>query len=54
LGGPGKFAFEPEAHLTEESALLTDENKAKLAFEWFSYLDLSKRFLLEKSPPNII
>jgi hypothetical protein len=53
-GGPGKFAFAPEAHLTEESELLTPENKARLASEWFPYWDLSKSFLLEKSPPNVV
>jgi hypothetical protein len=53
-GGPGKFAFAPEAHLTEQSELLTVENKAKLAIQWFPYWDLSKHFLLEKSPPNLI
>ena len=53
-GGPGKFAFSPDAHLTEQSGLLTVENKAKLAVQWFPYWDLSKHFLLEKSPPNLI
>ncbi len=53
-GGAGKFGFHPEAHLTEESALVTDENRKKLFSEWSPYWDLSKRYLLEKSPPNII
>lgn len=53
-GGPGSFAFSPGAHLTGESELLTPENKAQLAMDWFPYWDLSKRFLLEKSPPNIL
>jgi len=53
-GGPGKFAFSPEANLTEESEFLTPENKTRLALEWFPFFDLSKRFLLEKSPPNIL
>jgi hypothetical protein len=53
-GGPGKFAFSPDAHLTEQSELLTVENKAKLALQWFPYWDLAKHFLLEKSPPNLI
>ena len=54
FGGPGKFAFAPEAHLTEDSELLTPENKARLAREWFPFWDLNKRYLLEKSPPNLI
>jgi len=53
-GGPGSFAFSPGAHLTEESDLLTPENKAALARDWLPYWDLTKRFLLEKSPPNIL
>ena len=53
-GGPGSFAFAPEAHLTESSELLTPENKAQLAVDWFPYWDLSKRFLLEKSPPHLL
>jgi len=53
-GGPGKFAFAPEAHLTEESELLTVENKTRLPLQWAPYWDLSRKFLLEKSPPNLI
>lgn len=53
-GGPGRFAFAPEAHLTEESELLTPENKALLAHEWFPHWDLAKPYLLEKSPPNLV
>lgn len=53
-GGPGSFAFAPEAHLTESSELLTPANKAQLAVDWFPYWDLSKRYLLEKSPPHLL
>jgi len=53
-GGPGSFAFAPEAHLTESSELLTPENKAQLAVDWFPYWDLGKRYLLEKSPPHLL
>ena len=53
-GGPGRFAFAPEAHLTESSELLTPENKAQLAVDWFPYWDLGKRYLLEKSPPHLL
>lgn len=53
-GGPGSFAFSPGAHLTEDSDLLTEDNKAQLAIDWFPYWDVTKRFLLEKSPPNIL
>jgi len=53
-GGPGSFAFAPEAHLTESSELLTPGNKAQLAVDWFPYWDLGKRYLLEKSPPHLL
>jgi len=53
-GGPGNFAFAPAAHLTEESELLNPENNARLAMDWFPYWDLSKPYLLEKSPPNLV
>jgi len=53
-GGPGRFGFAAEAHLTEESPLNTSRNKQKLFDEWSRYWDLDKRYLLEKSPPNLI
>jgi hypothetical protein len=54
FGGPGCFGFAEEAHLTEESALITAENKEKLFAEWSNHWDLSKPYLLEKSPPTLI
>jgi hypothetical protein len=53
-GGAGEFGFHTEAHLTESSPLVTEENRRKLFSEWSRYWDLSKTYLLEKSPPNII
>ena len=53
-GGAGKFGFHPEAHLTELSPLVTEENRRKLLSEWSPYWDLGKQYLLEKSPPNLI
>lgn len=53
-GGAGAFGFNPEAHLTESSPLVTPANREKLFSEWSPYWDLSKKFLLEKSPPNLI
>jgi hypothetical protein len=53
-GGAGKFGFHPEAHLIESSPLVTGENRPKLFSEWSPYWDLSKQYLLEKSPPNLI
>src|SRR6266545_4254485 len=53
-GGAGAFGFHPEAHLTESSPLVSEENRQKLFSEWSQYWDLSKVYLLEKSPPNIV
>jgi hypothetical protein len=54
FGGAGRFGFAVEAHLTEESALATSKNKQKLFEEWSKHWDLTKPFLLEKSPPSLI
>ncbi len=53
-GGAGKFGFHHEAHLTEASPLVSEDNRAKLFAEWSPYWDLGKPYLLEKSPPNLI
>lgn len=53
-GGPGKFGFNPGAHLTEASDLVTDDNRLRLFAEWKKYWDLEKSVHLEKSPPNLV
>jgi hypothetical protein len=53
-GGPGRFGFHPEAHLTEASDLLTRDNRLRLFEEWKTYWDIEKPVLLEKSPSNLI
>ena len=53
-GGPGRFAFDPAAHFTETSPLLTEENKSTLQREWGSYWNLEKPVLVEKSPSHIL
>jgi hypothetical protein len=53
-GGPGLFAFDLRSHLTEESSLVTPDNRDKLLREWGAYYDLRKQVLLEKSPPNLV
>jgi hypothetical protein len=54
FGGPGRFGFAPESHLTEASPLATDENARAIFAEWSSHWDLSRPVLLEKSPPNLL
>lgn len=53
-GGPGRFALSARTHLTEESALATAENAQQLFVQWQRHWDLSRRVLLEKSPPNLV
>ncbi len=53
-GGPGKFGFAAEAHLTESSQLVSPENAARLLEEWAPHWDLDRPVLVEKSPPNLI
>lgn len=54
FGGPGKFGFDPRAHLTENSQLLTRNNVAKLRASWHSYWDASKTIFVEKTPGNLL
>ena len=53
-GGPGLFAFHPAAHITEDSPLVTGENRQRLYAEWAGRWRTDKEYLLEKSPPNIL
>ena len=53
-GGPGRFALDPAARLTEDSELLTGDAAQRLVEAWAPYWDTSKPVLLEKSPPNLI
>jgi Sulfotransferase family len=53
-GGMGRFANDPAAHLTADSPLVTQANADRLVAAWSPYWDTTKRFLLEKSPSNMI
>jgi len=54
FGGAGKFAFHPQARMDENHPLATEENADKLFKQWSRYWNVEKKFLVEKSPPNII
>jgi hypothetical protein len=54
FGGPGHFAFDERAHLTEQSSLITPAARVALSNDWARHWDLSKPLLIEKSPPNLI
>ncbi len=53
-GGPGRFGFDPDAHLTETSPLVSDESRRLLVEQWGPHWDMSRPVLVEKSPPNLI
>jgi hypothetical protein len=53
-GGVGEFGFDPRAHLTETSDLLTPENIARLRASWHAYWDDSKSIFVEKTPANLL
>ena len=50
MAGPGRYGFDPRAHLTETSDLLTPENVAKLRASWHAYWDNSKSNLRGENP----
>jgi len=54
FGGPGRFAFDPAAHLTETSHLATRQNAELIATAWAQFHDPGKAVLVEKSPPNLL
>ena len=53
-GGPGRFGFASESHLTETSPLVSDGNARRLYEEWSPHWDLTRPVLVEKSPPNLL
>lgn len=53
-GGVGKFGFSTQAHLTEDSPLLTPTNVSRLRQSWEVYWDRSKSIRVEKTPSNLL
>jgi hypothetical protein len=53
-GGPGRFAFDDGAHLTESSPLVSEESRRRVWSAWSPHWDLERPVLLEKSPPNLV
>jgi hypothetical protein len=54
LGGTGWYGFDPRAHLTDSSSLLTPENVARLKRSWHQYWDNTKPICVEKTPGNLL
>jgi Sulfotransferase family len=53
-GGTGRYGFDPRAHLTETSELLTPENIARLRASWHAHWDNNKTICVEKTPGNLL
>ncbi len=54
FGGPGRFGFDKASFIDDQHPLATLKNSEKLFLEWSNYWDLTKRYLLEQSPPNLV
>lgn len=54
FGGPGRFGFDPRSFMDESHELARDETARAIYAQWSSHWDLSKRYLVEKSPPNMV
>lgn len=54
FGGPGQFALNPKAYMDESHVLATLENAERILGEWSVHGDFTKRYFIEKSPPNIV
>jgi len=52
-GGPGRFGFAREQHITEDSPLATEASRGALWEQWSPHWDLGRPVLLEKSPPHL-
>lgn len=54
LGGPGRFARATEAHLGPTPRHGRREQRERLLRAWLPHWDTDRRYLVEKSPPNLI
>lgn len=54
IGGPGRFGRQPENHIMEMHPLACPETAQALLEQWGPHWDLSKPYLLEKSPPTLL
>jgi len=54
FGEAGSFGFDPQAHRTETSTLLTPENVERLRTSWHAHWDMGKSICVEKTPANLL
>ena len=52
--GLGRYAFSPDAHMTETHALNTRANSRQLLSQWGYYWNTSRPVLLEKTPTDML
>lgn len=52
FGGAGRFAFADGARMTESDDAA--DHRRRLSEQWGPHWDLTRRYLVEKSPPNLI
>jgi hypothetical protein len=53
-GGSSRVGFDPRAHRTENSSLLTPANVARLKASWDKYWETDKAICVEKTPENLL
>lgn len=53
-GGPGKFVFDERSLMDETHELVSEDNARAIFDSWAPHYDVSKRYLIEKSPPNLV
>jgi len=53
-GGSSRVGFDPRAHRTENSNLLTPANVTKLKASWDKYWEADKAICVEKTPENLL
>jgi len=53
-GGSSRVGFDPRAHRTEKSSLLTPANVSKLKASWDKYWEADKSICVEKTPENLL
>ncbi|MGH7766581.1 MAG: sulfotransferase family protein, partial [Candidatus Binatia bacterium] len=54
FGGPGRFGFDERSFMDERHPLATTASAKKIFKQWSPYWDLRRRYLVEKSPPNLV
>lgn len=54
FGGMGRFGFRDDAEFLDDHPLVSEANAHALMEQWSPHWDMSRKVLVEKSPPTII